>query len=84
MFGAPIEGATKINCDNETVYKNCSIPELTLREKHHSISYNRNREAVATGTCRIAKEDSRTNLSDFFTKILSSIVRGELLERFMY
>ena len=25
MFGVPIEGATKIYCDNEAVYKNCSI-----------------------------------------------------------
>ena len=26
MFGAPIEGTTKIYCDNEAVYKKCSIP----------------------------------------------------------
>ena len=26
IFGAPIEGATNIYCDNEAVYKNCSIP----------------------------------------------------------
>ena len=84
MFGAPIGGATNIYCDNEAVYKNCSIPELKLRKKHHSIAYHRNREAVAAGTCRIAKEDSKTNLSDLFTKILSSIVMEELLERFMY
>ena len=75
MFGAPIEGGTNIYCDNEAVYKNCSIPESTLRNKHHSIAYHRKREAVAAGTCRIAKEDLKTNLSDLFTKILSSILR---------
>ena len=75
MFGAPIEGATNIYCDNEAVYKNCSIPESTLRKKHHSIAYHRNRETVAAGTCRIAKEDLTTNLSDFFTKILLNIVK---------
>ena len=80
MFGAPVEGATNIYCDNEAVYTNCSIPEATLRKKHHSIAYQRNRKAVAAGTCRIEKEDSKTNLSDLFTKILSSIVREELLE----
>ena len=84
IFGAPIEEATNIYCDNEAVYKNCSVPESTLRKKHHSIAYHRNREAVASGTCRIAKEDSKKNLSDLFTKILSSIVREDLLERFMY
>ena len=36
MFGVPIEGPTNIFCDNEAVYKNCSIPESTLRKKHHS------------------------------------------------
>ena len=84
MFGAPIEGATNIYCVYEAVYKNCSIPEYTLRKKHHSIAYHRKREAVAAGTCRIAKEDWKTNISDLFTKILSSILRKELLDRFMY
>ena len=80
MFDAPIEGATNICCDNEAVYNNCSIPESTLRKKHHSISYHRNQEAVSAGTCRISKEDSKKNLSDLFTRILSGIVREELLE----
>ena len=26
MFAVPIELATNIYCDNETVYKNCSMP----------------------------------------------------------
>ena len=75
IFGAPIEGATNIYYDNEAVYRNCSIPESTLRKKHHSIAYHRNREVVAAGTCRISKEDLKTNISDLFTKILSSIMR---------
>ena len=84
MAHAPIEGATNIYCDNEAVHKNCSIPELTLRKKHHSIAYHRNLEAVAAGTCRIAKEDSKTNISDLFNKILLIIVRERLFDRFMY
>ena len=51
IFGVPIEGTTNIYCDNEAVYKNCSIPESALRKKHPSIAYHRNREAVAAGTC---------------------------------
>ena len=51
MFGAPIEVATNVYCDNEAVYKNYSILESTLRKKHHSIAYHRNLEAVAAGTC---------------------------------
>ena len=84
MFGTPIEGATNIYCDNGAIHKNCYIPESTLRKKYLSIDYHRNQEAVAADTCRIAKEDSKTNLSDLFTKILSSIVGKELLDRFIY
>ena len=84
MFGVPIEGPTNIYCDNEAVYKNCSMPESMLKKKHHSIAYHRNREAVASETARIAKEDSETNLSDVFTKLMSARKRECLLDRFMY
>ena len=71
-------------CDNEAVYKNCSMPESTLRKKHHSIAYHRAREAVAAGTMRIAKEGTHTNLSDLFTKVLPRFWREELLDKFTY
>jgi hypothetical protein len=84
MFGIPIEGPTNIYCDNEAVYKNCSRPESTLNKKHHSIAYHRAREAVAAGTCRVAKEDTLTNLADLFTKLLPQPVRERLLDMFTY
>ena len=84
MFGVPIEGPTNIFCKNEAVYKNCSIPKSTLRKKHHSISYHCNRESVAAMKCRIAKEDTKKNLSDLFTKLLPCVTREELIDRFMY
>ena len=62
MFGVPIE--TNIFCDNEAVYKNTTLPESTLKKKHHSIAYHRCREAVVAGTARVAKEGTQTNLSD--------------------
>ena len=84
MFGVPIECPTNVYCDNEAVTKNCSIPESTLKKKHHSIAYHRNREAVAAGIVRVAKEDTETNLADLLTKALSVRRRDELLDRFMY
>jgi hypothetical protein len=84
MFGVPIDGPTNIFCDNEAVYKNCSRPESTLNKKHHSIAYHRCREAVAAETCRVAKEDTKTNLSDLFTKVLPVAVCEELLDYFTY
>jgi hypothetical protein len=84
MFGIPIEGPTDIFCDNEAVTKNCGIPESTLQKKHHSIAYHRNREAVAAGTVRIAKEDTGTNLADVFTKLMGALKRENLFDLFMY
>ena len=55
MFGVPIEEATNVFCDNETVYKNTSLPESTLKKKHHSIAYHRCREAQL-GRCESLKK----------------------------
>jgi Reverse transcriptase (RNA-dependent DNA polymerase) len=84
MFGVPIEGSTNVFCDNEAVCKNTTLPESTLKKKHHSIAYHRCREAVAAGTVRIAKEATKTNLSDLFTKLLPHPRREELLDKFTY
>ena len=84
MFGVPIEGPTNIFCDNEAVYKNTSLPESTLKKKHHSIAYHRCREAVAAQTVRVAKEGTKTNLSNLFTKVLPQARRDELLDKFTY
>ena len=83
-FGVPIDGSTDILCDNEAVYKNASTPESQLRKKHHIILYQMSREAVASGTCRTAKEDTETNLSDIFTKVLPRPRRELLLNSFTY
>ena len=84
MFGVPIHGPTNIFCNNEAVTKNATLPESTLKKKHHSIAYHRCREAVAAETVRVAKEGTDTNLSDLLTKLLPQVRRDELLDRFTY
>ena len=84
MFGVPIDGYTDIFCDSEAVYKNSSTPKSQLRNKHHSILYHMIREAVASGSCRMTKEDTETNLSDLFTKVLPRPRSELLLESFTY
>ena len=70
--------------NNEEVYKNASTPESQLRKKHHSISYHTIREAVASGACRMEKEDTETNLSDLFTKVIPKPRKELLLDSFTY
>jgi hypothetical protein len=84
MFGVPIDGPADIFCDNESVVKNSSIPTSTLMKKHNSICYHRVRETVAAKWTRIAKEDSKTNLADLFTKCLETYQRRELLRGMTY
>ena len=84
MFGVPIDGSTDIFCDNESVYKNASTPKYQLRKKHHIIPYHMSREAVVSGACRVTKEDTETNLSDIFTRVLPLPKRELLLNSFTY
>ena len=74
MFGIPMEGPAAMYCDNEAVYKNVALPTSVLSKKMHSISYHFSREAVADGTCKVAKEDARTNLADLFTKVMDKVI----------
>ena len=85
MFGVPLDNATNIICDNEAVYKTTTMSESTLKKKHHSIAFHRCREAVAAGTVRVAKEGTKTNLIDLFTKLLPQPSRREkILDKFTY
>ena len=84
MFGVPVDGATNIFSENEAVTWNCSDPTSTLKKKHRSIAYQRNREAVAAGTVCITKEGTATNLRDLFTKSLGKRKREELLDVWKY
>ena len=84
VVGVPIDGPTDMFCDNEAMYKNSSTPESVLRKKHHSIAYHTGHEAVTSGIYRISKEDTETNLTDIFTKILPGPRQECLLDMFTY
>ena len=42
MFAIPVEGETKILCDNKSAVTNCSQLESTLQKKHNSLAYQVN------------------------------------------
>jgi hypothetical protein len=71
MMGIPLDGETSVFCDNESVFKNASVPESTIKKKHLSIAYHRTREASAAGVVRLAWENGKTNIADLLTKILA-------------
>lgn len=70
MMGAPVDGPADVFCDNESAVKNTSRPESPLKEKHQAVSWHRILEACAGDALRMAKEDTKTNISDPFAKLL--------------
>ena len=70
MMGIDVVGPTNVLCDYESVVKNATRPESTLKKKHVAVAYHRVREAQAAGIVRIAHERSEGNLADILTKLL--------------
>jgi len=54
MMGVPLEGASNVLADNNTVIKNASIPSSTLQKKQNAICHHFVREAVVCDIMRIA------------------------------
>jgi hypothetical protein len=70
MMGIPLNGSTSVFCDNESVVKNSTAPESTLKKRHNAIAYHRSREAQAAGIIRVAWESGETNIADLLTKLM--------------
>ena len=84
MMGVPIEGATKIYCDNESVVKSTTHPESTLKKKHVAINYHRCREAQAAGHCIMTWIDGKDNLANALTKVTVGERRRYLFSRILW
>jgi hypothetical protein len=63
-------------CDNESVVKNSSRPESTLKKHHNAIAYHCCQEAQAAGIIRIAFKQGKTNIADLFTKLMPALQRA--------
>jgi hypothetical protein len=70
MMGIPIHGPTSVFCDNESVVKNSTTPESTLKKRHNAIAYHRSREAQAAGIIRVTWESGETQIGDLLTKLM--------------
>ena len=84
MFGIEVlENETKVFGDNNSVIINTSVPESTLKKKHHSVNFNYVREAVAAGLILIFKVDTGSNLADLFTKLLNKVARKKIVQKIL-
>ena len=78
-----MEDETKIFGDNNAVIIDNSVPESTLKKKHHSINYNYVRESIAAGIILIFKVDMGSNLADLFTKWVDRVKRKEIIQKIL-
>lgn len=84
MLGVAIDGPTNVFCDNESVVKNSTAPESTLKKKHNAICYHRCREAQAAGIIRIAHHNGKTNIADMLTKNVPGPTLRYLVSRVLF
>ena len=80
MMGIPIDGPCNIFADNESVVKSSMNPESTLNKKHVSIAYHLTRESFAAGVVDLYFINSKDNLADLLTKVLSYGTRKCIFE----
>lgn len=83
-FGVTVDGPCNVFCDNNGVVLNTTNPDSKLTKKHASINYHRVCEAIAAGTIRVAKEDTKTNLADCLTKLLDGTTLSDLICRILW
>jgi hypothetical protein len=84
MMGVPIEGPTRVKCDNMSVVNNTTAPESMLKKKSNAIAYHYVREAVASNVIRISYEPSKSNLADVLTKTHTGTERAEFMRKILW
>lgn len=78
-FKIRLDRPADVHCNNTGVYRNTMCPRFTLTKKHNEVNYHAVRVAVARGIMRVCKEDTLTNITDSFTKLMSHKHKTELL-----
>jgi hypothetical protein len=82
VMGVPIDGGTKVYCDNDSVVKTTTRPESTLK-KLNAINYHRICEAQDAGHIRIGWIDGKKNLADALMKVIVGVHRHWLFSRIL-
>ena len=83
MLGVPVEGASALLGDNQSVITSCSLPSSHLKKKHNAIAYHRIREAVAAGIVKLFYINTKYNLADALTKALPGNVHYNLWKSYL-
>jgi Reverse transcriptase (RNA-dependent DNA polymerase) len=83
-MGIPIDGPANVYCDNDAVVRATQFPTEQLHKKHNGIAFHYNRFTIASGAARVGRCDTKENLSDPLTKLMSAPAKNPLLDKYMY
>ena len=67
-LGIPVQGASMVFGDNETVINTASVPHSKIQKRHNALSYHRTREAIAAGIIRPYHIEGKKNPADILSK----------------
>jgi hypothetical protein len=82
VMGIPIDGGTKVYCDNDSIVKATTRPESTLKKKHNAINYHICK-AQAAGHIQIGWFNGKMNLADALMKVTVGVHRHWLFSRIL-
>jgi hypothetical protein len=63
--GIPVIGSASVFCNNESIVKNPTAPESTLKKCHNVITYHYTREAQAVAMIHMAWENGESQIGPF-------------------
>ena len=85
MMGIPLEHPCFVYGDNKSVLCNTTMPDSTLKKKHHSVAYHFVREGCARDEWRTTYMDIKDNCVDILTKnLVNGINRKRKVRSVMY
>ena len=82
--GMPINGATKVMCDNMSAILQATKHDAVLKKRHTAISWFRVREAVKRNEMDVCFVPSEWQLADILTKPVGGIIFNRLIAMIMH
>ena len=83
-MGVPIKGRTLLFGDNQSMVKNVTLPQSTLKKRHNAVAYHKVRQSIAAGFIGVVHCRSEYNLADWGTKAVTGKVHQHLLNNQTY
>ena len=75
-----MSGPARIFCDNESVVTVTSNIKARLKKKHALVSYGKRKSSLAASIILVYYENTKSNIADLLTKVLSDKSRIKLIK----